>query len=103
MTSGSLLKVESIAECSPWSILHYFRPALSDNWFWKPICVFLRVAILRRFYCIFKCTPEYFHHGFKQYELLSDSAWKLQMAHMLFLAHLKGELLWSVFACVQRP
>ena len=31
MTNGSLmLKVESIAECSPWSILQYFRPALSD-------------------------------------------------------------------------
>ena len=24
MTNGSLMKVESIAECSPWSILHYF-------------------------------------------------------------------------------
>ena len=24
MTSGSLIKVESIAECSPWSILQYF-------------------------------------------------------------------------------
>ena len=25
------MKVESIAECSPWSILQYFLPALSDN------------------------------------------------------------------------
>ena len=32
MTTGSLLKVESIAECFPWSILQYFLPALSDNW-----------------------------------------------------------------------
>ena len=24
MTSGSLMKVESFAECSPWSILQYF-------------------------------------------------------------------------------
>ena len=24
MTNGSLMKVESIAECSPWSILKYF-------------------------------------------------------------------------------
>ena len=24
MTNGSLMKVESVAECSPWSILHYF-------------------------------------------------------------------------------
>ena len=37
MTNGSLIKVESIAECSPWSILQYFWPTLSDNWSWKPI------------------------------------------------------------------
>ena len=30
MTNGSLMKIESITEC-------YFRPALSDNWSWKPI------------------------------------------------------------------
>ena len=35
LTNGSLMKVESIAEC--WSILQYFWPALSDNWSWKPI------------------------------------------------------------------
>ena len=38
MTNGSLTKDESIAECSPWRILQYFWPALSDNWSWKPIC-----------------------------------------------------------------
>ena len=32
MTFGSLMKVEKIAECSPWSILQYFLPALRDNW-----------------------------------------------------------------------
>ena len=37
MTSGSLMKVESIAECSHWSILQYFWPALSDNWSRKAI------------------------------------------------------------------
>ena len=37
MTNGSLMKVESIAECSLWSILQYFLPALSDNWSWKRI------------------------------------------------------------------
>ena len=31
MENVSLMKVESIAECSPWSILQYFGPALSDN------------------------------------------------------------------------
>ena len=37
MTNGSLMKVESISECSAWSILQYFWPALNDNWSWKPI------------------------------------------------------------------
>ena len=37
MTYGSLMKVESIAECSHWSILQYFWPTLSDSWSWKPI------------------------------------------------------------------
>ena len=33
MENGSLMKVESIAEYFPWSILQYFLhvPALSDN------------------------------------------------------------------------
>ena len=29
--NGSLMKGESIAECSPWSILQHFWPALSDS------------------------------------------------------------------------
>ena len=37
MTNGSVMKVENFAECSPWSILQYFWPALSDNWSWKAI------------------------------------------------------------------
>ena len=40
MTNGSLMKVESIAECFPCSkgsILQYIWPALSHNWSWKPI------------------------------------------------------------------
>ena len=37
MTNGSLMKVESITECSLWSILQYFWPALSANQSWKPI------------------------------------------------------------------
>ena len=32
ITIGSLMKVESIAECSTWSILQYFEPALGDSW-----------------------------------------------------------------------
>ena len=31
MECGTLMKVKSIAECSPWSILQYFCPALSDK------------------------------------------------------------------------
>ena len=37
MTDGSLMKVKSIAEYSPWSILQYFWPTLSNNQSWKPI------------------------------------------------------------------
>ena len=41
MTNVSLMEVERIAECSPWTILQYFWPALNDNWSWKPIfCLF---------------------------------------------------------------
>ena len=67
MTNGSLMKAESIAECSPWSILQYFWPALSHNWSWKPIfCLFgsgftvqsnmsycLHVGSFLHFFCCF--------------------------------------------------
>ena len=33
MTNGSLMKIKSIAECSPWSTLQYFWPALSNKGF----------------------------------------------------------------------
>ena len=42
------MKVESIAECSLWSILQYFWPALSDNRSWKPILVFFLSGRLRQ-------------------------------------------------------
>ena len=41
VANGSLMKVESIAECSPWRILQYFLPALKDNWSWKKKIGFL--------------------------------------------------------------
>ena len=50
MPNGSLMKVESIAECSPWSMLQYFWPALSDTLSWKPILVFFMSGHLK-FYC----------------------------------------------------
>ena len=37
MDDGSLIKVESIEEGSPWNILQYFLPALSDNQYEKTI------------------------------------------------------------------
>ena len=40
MEYASLMKVESIAECSNGSILQYFWPALSNYGYWKPILVF---------------------------------------------------------------
>ena len=48
MANGSLMKVESISECSPWSILQYFWPALSDNQTWKTILVFFFSGPLRQ-------------------------------------------------------
>ena len=32
-----IIKVESIAECSSWSILQYFWPSLRDNWFFEKV------------------------------------------------------------------
>ena len=45
---GSLMKVKSIAECSHWSILKYFWPALSDNRSLKTILVFFLSGRLRQ-------------------------------------------------------
>ena len=39
---------QCIAEYSPWSILQYFSPALSDNWSWKPICGIFESGHLRQ-------------------------------------------------------
>ena len=49
MTNGSLIKIESIAE----NILQYFLPALSDNWYCKPIFVLFESGrFTHMFYCI---------------------------------------------------
>ena len=39
MANGSLMKVESIAECSHWSILQYFWPASGSilQYFWPAL------------------------------------------------------------------
>ena len=48
MANGSLMKVKSIAECSHWSILQYFLPALNDNWSQKQISVFFLSSRFRQ-------------------------------------------------------
>ena len=48
VANGSLMKVENIAECSPWSTLQYFWPALSDDRSWKQILVFFLSGRLRQ-------------------------------------------------------
>ena len=53
MTNVSLMKVKRIAGYSPWSILQYFWPALSKIGLENQFLVYLRVAVLHRFYCNF--------------------------------------------------
>ena len=48
MTNGSLMKVENIAECSPWSILQYFDLHYMIIKLENHFLVFFRVAVLHR-------------------------------------------------------
>ena len=57
MTNGSLMKVESIAECSPWSILHTFDPHLAIISLENQFSVFLRVAVFLGFTGLFSQFP----------------------------------------------
>ena len=61
MTNSSNMKVESIAECSPWSILQYFWPALRDNWSWKPIISLFESGHFTQFYCNIMKTLQVYH------------------------------------------
>ena len=74
MTNGSLMKVGNIAECSLWSILQYYWPALSDNWSWKPIFGLLEsgcfVQVLLYIQVHFR--EDFIIHGSKHYEPWSD-------------------------------
>ena len=47
-TKYHLMQVKSIAECSPWSILQYFWPALCNNQAWKLIFGLLLSGLLRQ-------------------------------------------------------
>ena len=51
MVHDSLMKVDSIAECSPWSILQYFWLHKAIIGLENQFLVFLIVAVLDRFYC----------------------------------------------------
>ena len=50
MTNGGLMKVKSIAEYSPWSILQYFWPALSDNMEWAECYIASVTALFTKSY-----------------------------------------------------
>ena len=50
-TNYRLMQVKSIAECSLWSILQYFRPSLSYHLSLRSLfCIFLSGRFLHRFY-----------------------------------------------------
>ena len=53
------MKVESIANCSPWSILQYFWPALSNIRYWKTIFCVLFEWPLKTGFTVFKENYEY--------------------------------------------
>ena len=67
------MKVERIAECSTWSVLQYFWPALSDNLPWKPIFglfesghftqVYKKLANLSKKICTLYFGPLYVSKG----------------------------------------
>ena len=67
MTDGSIMTVKSIAECSPWSILQYFWPALSNNWSWKPIFGLFEsgsfTQVLLQHYCTYEWSHKTFCHS----------------------------------------
>ena len=70
MTNESLMKVKIIAECSPWSILQYISPALSDNWSCKTMfglfgeLPFYSGLTSKYTICIYPFQPETFMGGF---------------------------------------
>ena len=51
------MKVESIEECSPWSILQYFQPALSDNYLKTNFRYFYSGTFTQVLLCIEKQGP----------------------------------------------
>ena len=74
--NGSLMKVDSIAECSPWSILQYVWLALSDNWSWKPICGLFESG---PFYTGFTVSTNNLEHVLTSPINLNSSCWRSTM------------------------
>ena len=64
------MKVNSIAECFPWSIPQCFWPALSDNWSWKPILAFFLSGRLRQVILHKRCKVLPFEVDFCSSKLL---------------------------------
>ena len=86
MTNGSLMKVESIAECSPcpWSILQYFWPAFSGSWSWKPTFGLFESGRFTQalLHCIrnaFGCHPLWITPIFHEYPKNEIHFWRLQL------------------------
>ena len=90
MENGSLMKVEGIAECSPWSILQYFWPVLSDNQSWKPFFVFFFEWPLRT------CFTVIFNNTF--YFILSSSinAYQKQIKVILITSEMISAYIFTV-------
>ena len=68
ITNGRLMKVESIAECSPWSILQYFWPALSYNWSsflsgrLRQVLLYNQQSIYKYAYkCLYQCVRKVYN------------------------------------------
>ena len=74
------MQVKSIAECSPWSILQYFWPAISNNW----------LALKTNFQYYWQ-RP--FYTGFTVHEIMSfqcgfgASHWRWYVIHLTYYAY----------------
>ena len=80
--NGSLMKVKSIAECSHWSILQYFWPALSDNWSWKPFLGIFESGRFRQvlLYQVNESIPDILSFPF----LLGSFLWRTKLSKFDF-------------------
>ena len=77
MENGSLMQLDSIAECSRlWSIRQYFWPAVSDNRSWTFFSYFERL-LKTEFYCsciVYENTP-FSRKGYQLTWLITGNIW----------------------------